>query len=183
MVNTEQSRNYLEAIKLAAGSLKYKGISINKTFIMSIRYLQGHYLIGRDLKYLEVAALLIQAYLEMGFTYESCQEEFDVILKDLGTKKSFMFPKKFYHSKKIKLTRPQVRSMIGKWSSSKKNKMLIITVVDDILEKINNNAIGVYSYCNHNSLGKEMYELVINKDEIYFHDINKCKYYTFFIEN
>ncbi len=183
MVNTEQSRNYLEAIKLAAGSLKYKGISINKTFLMSIKHLQGYYLIGRDLKYLEVAALLIQAYLEMGFTYESCQEDFDDILKSLGTERSLMFPNKFYHSKRIKLTRPQVRSMIGKWSSTKKNKMLIITVVDDIIEKVNNKEIGVYSYCNHNISGKELYELVINKDEVYFHDINKCKYYTFFIEN
>ncbi|MDF2871870.1 MAG: hypothetical protein K0R05_3445 [Anaerocolumna sp.] len=183
MVNTEQSRNCLEAIKFAAGSLKYKGISINKTFLMSIKFLQGYYLIDRDLRYLEVATLLIQAYLEMGFTYESCQEEFDDILKDLGTERSLMFPKKFYHSKKIKLTRPQVRSMIGKWSSSKKNKMLIITVVDDIINKVNNKEIGVYSYCNHNISGKELYELVINIDEVYFHDINKCKYYTFFIEN
>jgi hypothetical protein len=183
LVNTEQSRNCLEAIKFAAGSLKYKGISINKTFLMSIKFLQGYYLIDRDLRYLEVATLLIQAYLEMGFTYESCQEEFDDILKDLGTERSLMFPKKFYHSKKIKLTRPQVRSMIGKWSSSKKNKMLIITVVDDIINKVNNKEIGVYSYCNHNISGKELYELVINIDEVYFHDINKCKYYTFFIEN
>jgi hypothetical protein len=183
LVNTEQSRNCLEAIKLAAGSLKYKGLSINKTILLSIKHLQGYYLIDRDLKYLEAATLLIQAYLEMGFAYESCQEEFDDILKDLGTERSLMFPKKFYHSKRIKLTRPQVRSMIGKWSSSKKNKMLIITVVDDIIKKVNNKEIGVYSYCNHNISGKELYELVINIDEVYFHDINKCKYYTFFIEN
>ncbi len=183
LVNTDQSRIYLEAIKLAAGSLKYKGISINKTFLMGIKHLQEYYSLCNDLKYLEVAVLLIQAYLEMGFTYESYKEEFDHILKDLGTERSMMFPKRFYHSKKIKLTRPQVRSMIGKWSSSKKNNMMIITVVDDIIEKVNNKEIGVFSYCNHNISGQELYELVINKDEVYFHDINKSKFYTFLIEN
>lgn len=183
MFNTDQSRIHLEAIKLAAGTLKYKGISINKTFLTGIKYLQEYYLLCNDLKYLEVATILIQAYLEMGFTYESCKEEFDNILNILGTERSLLFPKKFYHSKKIKLTRPQVRSMIGKWSSSKKNKMIIIKVVDDIIEKVNNKELGVYSYCNHNISGKEFYELVINSDEVYFHDINKCKFYTFLIEN
>jgi hypothetical protein len=182
LFHTEQSRIQLEAIKLAAGSLKYKGLSIKKTFVMSIGHLKECYLISNQSDYLEVAVLLIQAYLEMGFSYESCQEEFDDILKILGTEQGLMFPRKIYSPRKIKLTRPQVRSMIGKWSASKKNKMIIVKVVDDIIDKVNKKEMGVYSYCNNNNSEKELYELVINKEEIYFHDINKCKFYTFLID-
>jgi hypothetical protein len=92
---------YIDAIKFAAGSLQYKNISVKQTFSDVVSQLYWYYKNLDEKDYLRVAVLHIQAYLEMGFSYEDNLELFNEILKQLGTTRELKFPKKFYASKKI----------------------------------------------------------------------------------
>lgn len=103
---------YIEAIKLAAGSVQYKDISVKDTFIDAVFQLYQYYQNTENIKYLETSILHIQAYLEMGFPYEEGKDVFDLVLKELGTTRELKFPQKFYFAKKVKLNKTQIRSMI-----------------------------------------------------------------------
>lgn len=168
---------YVEAIKLAAGSAQYKNLSVKSTIITAISQLYHYYEYENNTNYLDIAILHIQAYLEMGFDYEESSEIFDKILETLGMTKELKFPRKYYKSKKIKLNKTQVKSMIRKWPASPHQTMKIKEVVDDIIEKVRNQKIGIYYYqC---AVTEDMYELVINEKEIFFHDLRRRIFYTF----
>ena len=113
-MDREENRLYIEAIKLAAGSVQYKNISVKDTMIKAVEQLYRYYEITMDEGYLETAFFHIQAYLEMGFPYEEREEVFDNILKNLGKRRELEFPKKFYSANTIKLNKTQVRSMLGR---------------------------------------------------------------------
>ena len=94
----------------------------------------------------------------------------------------------FQHSG-LKLTtlRSQVRGMIGRWRPSRDSPMTIGELVDDIIRKVKNHEEGRYIYQYHRTdvttKGDiEVYELVINKDESYFYDVKKFRFYTFMEE-
>ena len=60
-------------------------------------------------------------------------------------------------------------------------------LVDDIIRKVKNHEEGRYIYQYHRTdvttKGDiEVYELVINKDESYFYDVKKFRFYTFMEE-
>ena len=176
MQDTDTKR-YVEAIKLATGSVQYKNLSAKETILQTIEQLNFYYENSQNKKYLEVALLHIQAYLEMGFPYEAGITLFDIILAKLGTTREQEFPKKFYASKKIKLTKPQVRSMIGRWASSPHQMVKIDEVVADIIKRVGNREIGIYYYeC---AVSKDKYELTISEEEMFFHDLKRGIFYTF----
>lgn len=178
MQNTDTKR-YVEAIKLAVGSVQYKNLSIKETFFETIERLNFYYENSQNEKYLEVALLHMQAYLEMGFPYEARKELFDATLAKMGTKREFEFPKNFYASKEIKLNKSQVRSMIKKWASSPHQTMKIDEVVADIIKRVSNREIGIYYYeC---AVLKDRYELTISEDEMFFHDLKRGTFYTFLV--
>ena len=173
----QNEEQYIEAIKLAAGSVQYKNLSVKATIIEAASQLYQYYNSRRNIKSLDVAILHIQAYVEMGFAYEEGREIFDKILKAVGMTKEMKFPKKYYVSKKIRLNKTQVRTMIRKWPASPRQTMKITEVVDDIITKVKSRDIGIYYYkC---AVTKDMYELVINNDEIFFHDLRRRIFYTF----
>ena len=124
-MDREENRLYIEAIKLAAGSVQYKNISVKDTMIKAVEQLYRYYEITMDEGYLETAFFHIQAYLEMGFPYEEREEVFDNILKNLGKRRELEFPKKFYCAKKVKLNKTQVRSMLGRWPTSSRQRMKV----------------------------------------------------------
>lgn len=168
---------YVEAIKFAAGSLQYRNISIKMTFLDSVNQLYNYYEKSKDKEYLEVASLHIQAYMEMGFLYEDGSDIFNKVLIELGTSREIRFPKRFYSSKKIKLNKSQIKSMIKKWPASPYQKMKINEVVMDIINKVAAQEMGIYYYkC---AVTDDLYELVISKNETFFHDIGRGIFYTF----
>ena len=134
---------YIEAIKLAAGSVQYKDISVKDTFIDAVFQLYQYYQNTENIKYLETSILHIQAYLEMGFPYEEGKDVFDLVLKELGTTRELKFPQKFYFAKKVKLNKTQVRSMIKKWPASPHQEMKIDEVVADIITKVKQHETGI----------------------------------------
>ena len=107
---------------------------------------------------------------------------FDQVLVYLKTTQDEAFPKKYYFSQKIRLTRPEIRSMIGKWTPSKECPITIREVVDDIIQNIKSGKQGIYYYgkkIDIFGMAAYRYELVIQEDEIYFCDKLRQKYYTF----
>lgn len=168
---------YIESIKLAYGSVQYKGLPIKETFFKSIDLLKNHYEETKNIRYLEVALLHIQAYLEMGFPYEQGESVFAEVLRKLGTTRESEFPRRFYASSSIKLNKSQVRSMIRKWPASPYQKMKIDEVVADIIQKVQKKQSGIYYYqC---AVTKEVYELTIQEEEIFFYDVSRGLFYTF----
>ncbi|MFQ7248531.1 MAG: hypothetical protein ACLT5W_12205 [Ruminococcus sp.] len=145
--------------------------------IKAVEQLYRYYEITMDEGYLETAFFHIQAYLEMGFPYEEREEVFDNILKNLGKRRELEFPKKFYCAKKVKLNKTQVRSMLGRWPTSSRQRMKVQEVVEDIIRKVENREEGVWYYkCE---MTEEMYELVISEQNMFFHDLRRCIFYTF----
>ena len=176
-MDREENRLYIEAIKLAAGSVQYKNISVKDTMIKAVEQLYRYYEITMDEGYLETAFFHIQAYLEMGFPYEEREEVFDNILKNLGKRRELEFPKKFYCAKKVKLNKTQVRSMLGRWPTYSRQRMKVQEVVEDIIRKVENREEGVWYYkCE---MTEEMYELVMSEQNMFFHDLRRCIFYTF----
>ena len=98
-------------------------------------------------------------------------------MKNLGKRRELEFPKKFYCAKKVKLNKTQVRSMLGRWPTSSRQRMKVQEVVEDIIRKVENREEGVWYYkCE---MTEEMYELVISEQNMFFHDLRRCIFYTF----
>ena len=105
-MDREENRLYIEAIKLAAGSVQYKNISVKDTMIKAVEQLYRYYEITMDEGYLEV--------------------------------------------------------------------------VEDIIRKVQNREEGVWYYkCE---MTEDMYELVISEQNMFFHDLRRCIFYTFVIQ-
>lgn len=168
---------YMEAIKLAVGGVQYRGLSVKKTLIEAVRQLKSFNTNSEDDRYLEVAALYIQAYLEMGFSYDEGAEIFDEVLNSLGTSREIKFSKKFYLTKQVRLNKSQVRRMIGRWPASPHQKMKINEVVEDIIKRVRDREKGIFYYkCE---VTHDAYELVISDSEMFFHDLKNGYFYSF----
>lgn len=175
----KETAQFVEAIKLAAGGVQYKDLSVKQTLVDAVKQLDDYYESSKDMDYLEVAVLYIQAYLEMGFVYEENKAIFGEVLNKLGTSRELKFPRKFYAARQIKLNKSQVRSMIGKWPSSPKQELRIDEVINDIIAKVKDKDIGIFYY--HCAVTDDCYELVINEKETFFHDLRRGIFYTFVV--
>ena len=175
------NREEVESVKLSIRGIEYQGISAIKTLTRSI-HLQYEYYgdTGND-AYLYSALSRIQAYLELGFVYDSEQELFDRILFLLGTSREELFPKRTYAAKEIVLTKPQIRRLIKPWSCSIHHTMPIDKVPDDIMDKVLNKRIGRYEYhSNAHPLGTDfdyVYILFVDQDDSYIYNVQKGIYY------
>ena len=172
----------ITSMMLALESLRYKDISVIKTVNACMQNLMRMYQESGEKGYLLNAKDYIEAYMRMGFHYDSCKKNFDAVLNLLGTTKEEAFPKKYYFSKKIKLTPLDVRSMMGKWMPSKECPMKISEAVRDIMQKVKEQKKGVYFYGRKIEIqGKQVprYELVIQDGDTYFCDKVKQQYYVF----
>lgn len=182
MENEERTLT-IEAIKLAVGTTSYIGFPISGIYEAAIERLKQYYIETKDQTYLEAALLHIHAYMEMGYDYDDKRELFDYVLSRLGTERNIEFPKLYYISKSIKLTKTQVRTMIQRWPTSR-NRMALNDVIADIISKVKNKDIGIHYYNSNPTPNKpgssgDLYELVIGEEESYFHDIKRRKYFTF----
>lgn len=173
----DEDARYVEAIKLAAGSVQYRNLSVTETLKSAITQLYNYYRQTNRDNYLKAALLHIQAYLEMGFIYEYGGGIFDNILTCLDTSREKEFPHKFYASRQVKLNKTQVKNMIRRWPASTKQKLKIEDVVQEILYKVKSRESGIFYYkCE---VTKDLYELVINDSEMFFHDLARGMFYTF----
>lgn len=178
----EVYREEIEEIKLAVSTASRRGVPREHTLTGSIERLLDYYAEEPKNEYLTGALLNIQAYLELGMEYSKYEDLFERVLRKGNLDKREVFPKPFYSARKVKLNKSQVRGMIRKWSTSSKNTMPIPEVVEDIITKVKNREKGVYYYHNHvtgSGMEDDIYELVIQGEECYFHDIKWGRYYVF----
>ena len=178
----EVYREEIESTKLALNSASRRGISREHIIKGTIERLLQFYDEEAKSEYLTSALLYMQTYLELGMEYHKCEDLFDDVLRKGNFDRREIFPKPFYAAKKVKLNKNQVRSMIRKWSTSNQNTMPIPQVVDDIIQKVKNKEKGVYYYRNHlpgSGINDDIYELVVQDEECYFHDIRWERYYVF----
>ena len=177
----EIKKEELEIVKLSVRGLESQGISVMKTLVGSIKLLSEYYDSSNQIGYLYAAVTRIQAYLELGFSYETEKELFDRVLNILGTSQKKQFPKRAYAAKEIPLTKSQIRRLIKPWSSSKYHTMPIDEVPDDIIDKVLGKKIGRYEYhSNANPTAAEfdyVYVLFIDEEESYIYNIQKGFYY------
>lgn len=178
-MDREQENLAVQAIELAYGSLHYSDISIEKTFEISITNLYELYEITEKKEYLNNALLHIRAYVRMGFRYDNYKKLFDNILELIGFDKDLLYKESILRNKTVKLTRPQIRGMIGKWMPSASNKKKIGEVVDEIIEKVKAQDEGIYTYSYKRGNIEYKYELVIFPEQCFFHDVRQRKYYFF----
>lgn len=179
-MDLEGYRNEIEAIKLSVMVSSRLGVPRDVLLIQSVEKSLECYEEEPKEAFLLGALLEIQAYLELGFSYRPNSELFDEVLRKCGKTRQQVFPKPFYAAKLVKLNRSQVRNMLRKWSGSPQNTMPVTEVVEDIIRKVQNREKGVHYYRNYlAATTPDIYELVIQEEECYFHDIKCERYYVF----
>ena len=153
-------------------TLQNYGISARDTIERSLENLLCWYHESGDKKYLAID----------GQNQTVCD-----ILQKMDKTVSDFYPRGIMAGKRIRLNKTQVRSMIGKWKPSRDSPMTIGELVDDIIRKVREHQTGRYIYEYHRTdisseAGTEIYELVINDGESYFHDVKRFRFYTFMEE-
>lgn len=162
-------------------ALKRKNIPLREGITKSLEYLDVLYQVTKDKRYIDVAVLEIEAYLILGGDYCKSREQFRKILSMVEIEEASLLTK--YGAKKANLNRNEVKSLFRKWMPSKENPMKIAEVVDDIIQKVTTRQLGRYIY-SYKGNGKkqyetDIYELIVDKTESYFHDVNRMQYYFF----
>lgn len=173
----------MEAVKLALNNIEEAGLDSKEVLKDSIGWLYERYSVTGNRCYLEQALHHIQAYVQLGFSYEEEQSMFDRILDILGAGRiQVMFLDEKY-TKTIRLNKHQVRSMIGRWNPQI-HSMPINDVVDDVIDKVKYDKEGVYTYVSgrrqlgDREIAKDEYRLIIYGHKAQFFDMGKKLYYT-----
>lgn len=182
------NRQELYVMMLTMQSLHNRGITIRETVLESLENLLRWYHQSGDVKYLELALLHMQAYVNMGFGLDDSESVISEVLNLTGKSKMDFVPKGAVTGNKVKITRNQIRHMIVKWRSNKENPMTVNELVEDIMDKLKMHQTGRYLYQNRRMQASEnetteIYELVIGENESYFFDINRFRFYTFMEED
>ena len=129
----------------------------------------------------------MQAYVNMGFALNEQNQTIRDIISILDQTIADFYPKDSLPGKRVKLTKAQIRSMIGRWRPSRENPMTIGELVEDIIKKVKEHQTGryIYRYCRSDCTSgedAEIYELVVGREESYFYDVRKFRFYTFMEE-
>ena len=124
----------VESIKLGVRNIEDLGLSSKDALEQSVVWLREKYETTGDVRYLDKAVWHIYAYLEMGYPYESGEEEFQAVLDALGEKEEEVFPKRSWGSKKVPLKKMRINRLLGKWNPGLQS-MKISDAVEDIIEK------------------------------------------------
>ena len=167
--------------------LSYKGISITETIELSLNYYIENYKSSKDERYLELAALQVKAGLEFGIMTEKSLFLYNEVRSLAGMSFDDILKKELFISKKMKLSKSQIRKIFRKWMPSKTNGMPLSELVDDVIYKVSNKITGSYIYCyrkydtteNEDKLKNDIYHLVVNDTECYLFDLKGFTVYTF----
>lgn len=182
MDNIEQYRDRIEAVKLSVEGLECGGIVIPEVIQESILELVRNYKRTNNQEFIIQALIHIQAYMEMGFSYEDNDVIFDYILSLLDLNRNIMYPPKFYTKKELKLTKNAIKGIIGKWPNTKGRTMSLENMTKEIISNCTEKKCGVYDYVcpmgNNSKLIKKI-RVVISEEEQYLYYFDKKIYYFF----
>lgn len=168
--------------------LSSKGLTVRGTVRKNLIWLKKWYSQEGDREYLDLALLQICAVFKMGLVKEEDVALYNDICVLADTSMEELLESCSSMAKPVKASRNGIYGLIGKWMPSKKNPMKKADVVDDIMDKLANHREGQYYYCyergqNGNGypemLKKDVYKLIINREESFFLDLKQFRIYTF----
>lgn len=173
-------------IKLAVANLERVGAISKEVLLESIGWLRLKYEQEKDPIFLHKAICHVYAYLELGFPYEDGVHEFQKVLNYLNLDKDTAFSSLQCKSKKLKVTKYNIRNILGRWNP-RLHSMKIAEVVSDIYDKVIEKKIGEYLYYSgkiissseSDTLWEQTYWLYVHTDEAILYDVNRNKYYVF----
>ena len=179
-----EGKNYTEAIKIAVRFSVEEGCDAERVLANSIVWLYHKYLAEKDTRFLNQSLKHMEAYFQLGYSYDLAKDIFDRILELTGTNIESLTVQNAQKGEIIKLNRSQIRRMIGKWSPHI-HSMKINEVIDDIIDKVENDKDGTYYYysgqrkeCDGKMKPKTRYKLIVKNGRYEFFDINRKIYYT-----
>ena len=187
MSNLIEDRQIMYQMMYAMEMLSYKGISISKTIELSLKYYLENYKSSEDKRYLDLAMIQVKAGMEFEIMTENALVLYNEVCRLSGMSFDDILKKELFVSKKIKLSKSQIRKIFRKWMPSKTNGMTLSELVDDVTYKVSNKVIGSYIYCyrkydtteNEDKLKNDIYHLVVNETECYLFDLKGFTVYTF----
>ena len=160
-------------------AIKRKNIPLCEGVSKSLEYLEIFYESTKDKRYIDVALLEIKAFLVLGGAYYKNSDQFNRFLSLEEIEPEDLL--KQYGVKHVKLNKNQIKGLIRKWMPSRENPMRISEVADDILQKVLTNQVGRYFYSYKRNgeklLETDVYELIEEEKNSYFHDVNRMQYY------
>ncbi len=172
--------------------LSYRGMTVRGTVHQSLVWLKKWYKQQGDPEYLELALLQISALCRMGLAQEEDRALYNELCILAGTDMEKLMESCGGMAKQVKVSRPSIRSLIGKWMPNKKNSMTKSEVVEDIIDKLENQREGQYYYNYEKSWPKnrqseeekrDLYKLVINQEESFLLDLKQFRIYTFEVKH
>lgn len=173
-------------------ALNCRGLSIRETVRRNLEWLKKWYSQEEDEEFLELALLQICAVMRMGMVREADIALYNDVCTLADTSMEELLESCAPMAKPMKISWYGIQGLIGKWMPSRKNPMKKSEVVDDIMDKLENHREGQYYYCYEKGRSgdryqempkKDVYKLVINKEERYFLDLKQFRIYTFEDEN
>lgn len=168
-------------------TLNCRGLTIRGTVRKNLNWLKKWYNQEKEREYLELALLQICAVVRMGLVKEADIALYNEICAMADTSMEELLENCAGGTKPIKVSRQGIYSLIGKWMPSRKNQMKKSDVVDDIMDKLVNHREGEYYYCYERGqrgnsypeiIKKDLYKLVINREENLFLDLKQFRIYT-----
>lgn len=169
-------------------ALNSRGLTVRGTVRRNLNWLKKWYTQEEDREFLELALLQICAVFRMGLVKEADIALYNDICALADTTMEELLGNYTSMAKTIKLSRQGIYGLIGKWMPSRKNPIKKSDVVEDIMDKLVNHREGQYYYCyekgqSGNSypemMRKDLYKLVINREESFFLDLKQFRIYTF----
>lgn len=169
-------------------TLSNKGLTVRGTVRKNLNWLKKWYSQEGGQEYLELALLQICALFGMGLVKEADIELYNDICTLAGTSMEELLEGCTSMAKPVKVSRNGIYGLIGKWMPSKKYPMKKSDVVDDIIDKLANHREGEYYYCYEKGqsgncypelLRKDIYKLIINREESFFLDLKQFCIYIF----
>ncbi len=179
-----EGKNYIEAIKIAVRFSVEEGCDAERVLADSIVWLYYKYLAEKDSRFLRQSLKHMEAYFQLGYSYDIERGIFNKILELTGTDIKSLAVQNTQKGEIIKLNRSQIRRMIGKWNPHI-HSMKINEVIDDIIDKVENDKDGTYCYFSGKRKEndgkvkpKNQYKLTVIKGQYEFFDISRKIYYT-----
>lgn len=170
----------LKALELIICGLFYSDAAVEKTIKCTIGKLVALFDLTDDKTYLHMGYAYICAYIDLGFKYSELRPESDNVLNNLNLRQEVEFSKESLVNAQIPLTHSRLNKMIGRWPASIYNSHKKNEVINDIILKVASNQSGEYTYYTASDALKTKvlyYKLIITKEHVFFHDINKQRFY------
>lgn len=175
----------VEGIKLAVSKFyKTDALQCRKILLESIQWLRDRYERLKEEEDLKKALCHMEAYGELGFSYDDVKDEaeeiFGLLEADREVRKEF----RRHFCEKIVVNKTRVNRLLGRWNPAR-HSMRISDAVDDIIRKVTEQEEGISLYhCGRKIAGdgedglwEHTFRLQIQDGEAIFHDVNNNQYY------